>query len=172
MRLSWTQLSAPPRTVLFRWKSFHDHVDHAAPRSPGRWMTARPRKRMTPESTVAAKKCLLITRKIIIPPPDSRDPPNGPPYLAKKTFPPDCWDPPDGPSYFAKKTFPLLSARTHRKCLLITYKKVNTPLLAGTHLCGRLTCGPTKLTGTEGFVNLVNINDSSSSDRTMSIQWP
>ena len=36
----------------------------------------------------------------------------------------------------------------------------------------RLTCGPTKLTCTKGFVNLVNINDSSCSDRTMSIQWP
>ena len=30
--------------------------------------------------------------------------------------------------------------------------------------------GPTKLTRTKGFVNLVNINDSSCSDRTMSIQ--
>ena len=29
-------------------------------------------------------------------------------------------------------------------------------LLAGTHHSGRLTCGPTKLTRTEGFVNLVN----------------
>ena len=37
---------------------------------------------------------------------------------------------------------------------------------------GWLTCGPTKLTRTEGFVNLVNMNDSSSSDRTMSIQRP
>ena len=46
------------------------------------------------------------------------------------------------------------------------------PLLAGTHHSGRMTCGPTKLTGTEGFVNLVNMNDSSSSDRMMSIQWP
>ena len=34
------------------------------------------------------RKCLLITRKIIIPPPDSRDPPDGPPYFAKKTFSP------------------------------------------------------------------------------------
>ena len=34
-----------------------------------------------------------------------------------------------------------------------------------------MTCGPTKMTGMEGFVNLVNMNDSSSSDRTMSIQW-
>ena len=49
-------------------------------------------------------KCLLITRKIMIPPPDS-------------------WDPPEGSLYFAKKTFPPLSARTYWKCLLITHKK-------------------------------------------------
>ena len=36
----------------------------------------------------AARKCLLITRKIIIPPPDSRDPLDGPSYFAKKMFPP------------------------------------------------------------------------------------
>ena len=36
----------------------------------------------------------------------------------------------------------------------------------------RLTCGPTKLERTKGFVNLVNINNSSCSDRTMSIQRP
>ena len=53
-------------------------------------------------------KCLLILRKIMIPPPDS-------------------WDPPEGSLYVAKKTFPPLSARTHRKCLLITHKKMNTP---------------------------------------------
>ena len=53
-------------------------------------------------------KCLLITRKIMIPPPDS-------------------WDPPKGSLCFVKKTFPPLSARTHRKCLLITHKKMNTP---------------------------------------------
>ena len=34
------------------------------------------------------------------------------------------------------------------------------------------SCGPTKLTRTKGFVNVVNINDSSCSDRTMSIQRP
>ena len=34
----------------------------------------------------------------------------------------------------------------------------------------KLTCGPTNLTRTKGFVNLVNMNDSSCSDRTMSIQ--
>ena len=34
----------------------------------------------------------------------------------------------------------------------------------------RLTCGPTKLARTKGFVNLVKINDSSCSDRTLSIQ--
>ena len=36
----------------------------------------------------------------------------------------------------------------------------------------RLTYGLTKLERTKGFVNLVNINDSSFSDRTMSIQRP
>ena len=71
----------------------------------------------------AARKCLLITWKIIIPPPDSRDPPDAHQYIAKKTFAPDYWDPPDGPPYFVKKTFPLLSAQTHQKCLLITHKK-------------------------------------------------
>ena len=35
----------------------------------------------------AARKCLLITHKIIIPPPDSRDPPDGPPYFAKNVSP-------------------------------------------------------------------------------------
>ena len=44
--LPWTQLSASPRTVHIRWKSFLDHVDHAAPKAPGRWTTARPRKGM------------------------------------------------------------------------------------------------------------------------------
>src|SRR3954463_10683663 len=43
----WTQLSASPHTVLFRWKSFLDHVDHAARRAPRRWTTARPRKGTT-----------------------------------------------------------------------------------------------------------------------------
>ena len=47
--------------------------------------------------------------------------------FGEKMFPPDCWDPPDGPTYFAKKTSPPLKAQTHRKCLLITHKKMNTP---------------------------------------------
>ena len=44
-------------------------------------------ERLTAGSTAAARKCLLITRKIMIPPPNSRDPPDGPPYFAKKRFP-------------------------------------------------------------------------------------
>ena len=71
--------------------------------------------RVSAGSTAAASKCLLITRKIMIPPTNSRDPLDDHRILRKKRLPPDCWDPPNGPPYFAKKTFPLLSARTHRK---------------------------------------------------------
>ena len=106
-----------------------------------------------------ARKCLLITRKIVIPPPDIRDPPKGPQYFAKKTLPP------------LTACTHQLYLRTQGSATLLRTKKMNTPLLAGTQYSGRLTCGPTKLTGTEGFVNLVNIHDSSSSHRTMSIQW-
>ena len=45
-------------------------------------------ERLTAGSMAAARKCLLITQKIMIPPPDSRDPPDRPPYFMKKTFPP------------------------------------------------------------------------------------
>ena len=38
---AWTQLSASPCTVLFRWKSVVHHIDHAAPRAPGRWSGRR-----------------------------------------------------------------------------------------------------------------------------------
>ena len=62
--------------------------------------------RLIAGSTATARNWLLITRKIIIPPPDSRDPPDGPPVFCGKTFPPDCWDPPGGPPYFAKKSSP------------------------------------------------------------------
>ena len=59
-------------------------------------------ERLTAGSRAAARKCLLITWKIMIPPPDSRDPPNGPPYFAKKMFPPDYWDLPATPSHARK----------------------------------------------------------------------
>ena len=71
-----------------------------------------------------------------------------------------------------------LTARTHQLYLRTQevppyYTQKNEyPLLAGTHHSWRLTCGPTKLTRTKGLVNLVNMNDSSSNDRTISIQWP
>ena len=45
-------------------------------------------ERLTAGSTAAARKCLLITGKIMIPPPNSWDPPDGPLYFAKKKFPP------------------------------------------------------------------------------------
>ena len=39
MWLPWTQLSASPRTVLFRWNSVVDHIDtpHREHHSGGRW---------------------------------------------------------------------------------------------------------------------------------------
>ena len=40
----WTHLSASPRIVHFRCMSVVDHVDHATPRAPRQWTTARPRK--------------------------------------------------------------------------------------------------------------------------------
>ena len=43
-----------------------------------------------------------------------------------------------------------------RNCLLVMRKKRILPLLAGTHHGGRLTCGPTKRTCTQGFVNIIN----------------
>ena len=43
-------------------------------------------ERLTAGSTAAARKCLLIMRKIMIPPPDIRDPPKGPLYFVKKTL--------------------------------------------------------------------------------------
>ena len=45
-------------------------------------------ERLTAGSTAATRKCLLITRKIMIPPPDSWEPPDVPLYFTKKTFPP------------------------------------------------------------------------------------
>jgi len=42
----WTQLSASPHKVHFKCMSVVDHVDQAAPRAPGRWTRARPRKGM------------------------------------------------------------------------------------------------------------------------------
>ena len=40
-------MRASPHTVHFRCMSVIDHVDHAAPRAPGRWTMARPRKGTT-----------------------------------------------------------------------------------------------------------------------------
>ena len=83
---------------------FHCRVFPGSPSSPTLVLSARPgqrgqgrtsiqcglyMERLTAGSTAAARKCLLITRKIMIPPPDSGDPPDGPRYFMKKTFPPD-----------------------------------------------------------------------------------
>ena len=80
-------------------------------------------ERLTAGSTAAARKCLLITRKIIIPPPDSGDPPDGSPVFCeknrfpltagthrtghrisqKKRSPAVSSDPPEVPPYYAQK---------------------------------------------------------------------
>ena len=61
------------------------------------WSTWSTNNNQRKRLTVGAhtRKCLLIMRKIMIPPPDS-------------------WDPSEGPLYFTKKTFPPLTARTHQ----------------------------------------------------------
>ena len=72
-------------------------------------------ERLTAGSTAAPRKCLLIMRKIMIPPPD-------------------IWDPSKGPLYFMKKTLQPLTARTHLLYLrtqgsasLLCTKTMNTP---------------------------------------------
>ena len=72
-------------------------------------------ERLTAGSMAAIRKCVLITRKIMIPPPDIRDPPKGPLYFVKKTLPP-------------------LTARTHQlyprtqgSASLLRTKKMNIP---------------------------------------------
>ena len=71
------------------------------------------RKRLT--VGVHTRKCILIMCKIMIPPPDS-------------------WDPQEGPLYFVKKMFPPLIGQTHQLYLrtqgsasLLRTKKMNTP---------------------------------------------
>ena len=62
-----------------------------------------------------------------------------------------------------KKMCPPLTGQTHQLYLRtqgsasLLHTKNEYPLLAGTQHSGRLTCGPTKLTGIEGFVNLVTV---------------
>src|SRR3954470_14777641 len=92
-------------------------------------------ERLTSRSTAAARKCLIITRKIMIPPPDSRDPLDGPPYFAKKTFPPDCWDPPATSSQARK----CLTVGTHLVeayvALSFCRERVHTYILVDVEAC-------------------------------------
>ena len=55
-----------PHTVLFRWKSFLDHVDHAALSAPGRWTTARPRTGTTRRWEDAAVESQIEWRRRVI----------------------------------------------------------------------------------------------------------
>ena len=64
-----------PGALGAAWSTTNFHRKSTVRREVDSWVQA------------ATRKCLLITRKIIIPPPDSRDPPDGPPYFAKKPFP-------------------------------------------------------------------------------------
>ena len=63
-------------------------------------------ERLTAGSTAVAKKCLLITRKIMIPPPDSWDPPDGPLYFTHLRM--------QGSASGQKKTIRPLTAGTHQ----------------------------------------------------------
>ena len=63
-------------------------------------------ERLTAGSTAAARRCLHIMRKIMIPPPNSRDPSDKPPYFAKKCF------------ALTGGTYQL-HLRTQKKCLIV-----------------------------------------------------
>ena len=125
-----TVASSPaPRRPLPRPHRHLDHRPGALGTAWSTWSTTDFHRKSTVRGEAdswvqaAARKCLLITRKIIIPPPDSRDPPDRPPYFAKKRFPPDCWDPPDGPAYFAKKRSPRCQLRPTGSASLLRTKK-------------------------------------------------
>ena len=64
-------------------------------RRPPPWCSRRGLVNVVNERHPSAVDC---TRKIMIPPPDS-------------------WDPPEGPLYFMEKTFPPLTCRTHQQYL-------------------------------------------------------
>ena len=75
----------------------------------------------------AARKYLIITRKIIIPPPDSRDPPDGTPYLAKKCFPLTAGTHRTGHRISRKNVPPVVSSDPPEVPLYYA-QKMNTPL--------------------------------------------
>ena len=77
-------------------------------------------ERLIAGSMAATRKCLLITWKIIIPPPDSRDPPDGPPVFREKNVSP-----------LTVGTHQL-HLRTIRKCVRAKKTKRFAPLTAGT----------------------------------------
>ena len=97
-------------------------------------------ERLTAGSTAAARKCLLITRKIIIPPPDSGEHRTGYRISRKNDLPPDCWDPRATSSHarkcVRKKTIRPLTAGTHQLHLRTqgsASEKMIRPPTAGTH---------------------------------------
>ena len=145
MRASTAASSPAPCPALPRPRRRPEHHPGALGAAWSTWSTTDFHRKSTIRGEVdswvwaAARKCLLITRKIFIPPPDSWDPPDGPVYFAKKNVPraispdppqgsvsgqkkirpPDCWDPPATSSHArkcvrAKKMIRPLTARTYQ----------------------------------------------------------
>ena len=90
------------------------------PTSIGRVMYV---ERLTAGSTAVARKCLLITRKIIIPPPHSRDPPDAHQYIAKKRLPLTAGTQPTGHRISRKKCSPCCQLAPTGSASLLRTKK-------------------------------------------------
>ena len=54
IRRHFLAAAVDPAVSLFQRRSVIDHIDHAAPRAPRRWTTARPRKGTTRSGEDAA----------------------------------------------------------------------------------------------------------------------
>ena len=89
------------RVVLFLGLALVHRV-YALGAARSTWSTNNShRKRLT--VGIHTRKCLLITRKIMIPPPDSWDPSEGSVFREKNIPPAVSSDPPEMPPYYTKK---------------------------------------------------------------------
>ena len=114
-----------PRRRPLPWYSRHGLVNMVNEQHPSEVDCTWRGRQLGPR--LHARKCHLITHKIMIPPADSWDPPDGPLYFTKKCFPltagthqlhlrmqgsasgqkkmirpPDCWEPPATSSHSRK----------------------------------------------------------------------